>query len=97
VNTTWGYRQWASAESARGISFKGAFYALRVRGTADGGGARLEVTSETATSVTLRVDCTDPRASRVERQVRGAWTEIAAARTTTASVDPREIARFRCR
>jgi hypothetical protein len=32
VNTTWGYRAWVSDDGASGLSFKGAFYGLRLDG-----------------------------------------------------------------
>ncbi len=32
VNTTWGRQEWVDDKIATGISFKGAFYAIRIRG-----------------------------------------------------------------
>ncbi len=60
VNTTWGTRQWVDAAATRGISFRNAFYAIRVLGLRLPAGtrpARLFVIEESAASVRLRVSC----------------------------------------
>lgn len=36
VNTTWGYRAWVAEDGASGLSFKGAFYGLRLDGLRPG-------------------------------------------------------------
>jgi hypothetical protein len=76
VNTTWGYREWISDKTEKGISFKNAFYALRLHGVARPAAARpaqLAFLGETATDITLRVSCTgldDGAAYAIERRTK---------------------------
>jgi hypothetical protein len=62
TNTTWDKQQWISATAAKGISFKGAFYGLRIRGS----GPRLRVMEETDKKVKLSVDCPKPRIAVID-------------------------------
>lgn len=57
TNTTWGKQQWVPPTATKGISFKGAFYGLRIHGT----GPRLRVLSEMDKQVKLSVECPKPR------------------------------------
>jgi len=58
VNTTWGHREWVSDTTTPGLSFKNAFYAIRLDGVREAG-ARLTVLSESDGKVKLRVTCGD--------------------------------------
>lgn len=63
VNTTWGTRQWVKDTITPGMSFKNAFYALRIRGLVpprNAHPARLTVLGESSTLVTLRIECSEP-------------------------------------
>lgn len=61
VNTTWGRSEWVSQKAVNGISFKNAFYGLRLRGPKS---ARLTVLEESDKLVKLLVVC--PSKTRIE-------------------------------
>lgn len=104
VNTTWGGRVWASDASEKGISFRNAFFALRIRGIALPKGAtpaRLSVVEETSTDVKLRVECGGEKAFRIERRVHAAddaleSAVVAAPAAKTFTVARAQPARFAC-
>jgi hypothetical protein len=64
VDTTWGDRRWVGDAGAPGLSFKNAFYGIRLRGLKPRTAARLTVISETGDRVRLGVACVGAR--RVE-------------------------------
>jgi len=109
VNTTWGTRVWANDTTTKGISFKNAFYALRLTGVARSKGAfaaRLTVLEETPSTVKLRVECAGkPGEVRVERRkhawdVKPEWSQtvkaVDARVVTVVTVDAESQARFQC-
>lgn len=60
VNTTWGKREWVGDTSTPGLSFKNAFYGIRITGVtlpAGARAARVAVLEESSASVKLRVTC----------------------------------------
>lgn len=60
INTTWNEQRWADDKVSEGISFKNAFYAIRLRGVDPAAGARaarLRVLEEGAEQVTVEVSC----------------------------------------
>lgn len=60
VNTTWGSRRWVADTTTPGLSFRNAFYAIRLHGLTlppRGRRARLTVLEEDATAVKVRVTC----------------------------------------
>ena len=60
VNTTWGDRRWVSDTTTPGLSFKNAFYALRLTGVSlapNAHAARISVVEEGEGTVKLRVTC----------------------------------------
>lgn len=63
VNTTWGHRLWVADTTAPGLSFKNAFYAIRLGGVSVAGLARaarlsLLAAREGEANVEVRVTCT---------------------------------------
>ena len=63
VNTTWGHRLWVADTTAPGLSFKNAFYAIRLGGVSVAGPARaarlsLLAAREGEAKVKVRVTCT---------------------------------------
>jgi hypothetical protein len=84
VNTTWGHRAWVGDTTTPGLSLRGAFYGIRLRGVALPAGARaarLAVREERADDVTLEVACDGSAGARqrIERRsgtaVPPAWTK----------------------
>lgn len=111
VNTTWGHRRWVADTTSPGLSFKNAFYGIRLTGLGLPGNprlARLALLEEGASSVKLRVSCSglEKGASyRLERRsTRGeaspAWSEVfvagAAPFEKELAVDADRPARFQC-
>jgi len=111
VNTTWGSRTWVGDTVTPGLSFKGAFYGLRLSGLAlpaNALPARLSLLDENDTTVKLRVTCAgvqkgtryrvERRASRAE--VKAAWAEEITAETETIAkeltVEAASTSRFQC-
>jgi hypothetical protein len=74
VNTTWGHREWVGDTTTPGLSFKNAFWAIRLRGVAlpsNAVAARLVIASEEEREVKLRVECKVPTSGgsyRIERR-----------------------------
>ena len=74
VNTTWGSRRWVGATTTPGLSFKNAFYAIRLTGLTlppPARPARLIVLDEDASVVKVRVTCAGLKtdtAYRMERR-----------------------------
>lgn len=105
ANTTWGTRVWASETTTEGISFKNAFYALRLTGVVRSKGAlpaRLTVLEETLATVKLRIACVaDKGDHRVERRhhawdAKPEWTQAVAGASVIVSIDAEREARFQC-
>jgi hypothetical protein len=62
VNTTWGRREWVADTTTPGLSFKNAFYGIRLRrlrGDSDARPARVTVLDEGGPTVRLRVQCAE--------------------------------------
>jgi hypothetical protein len=74
VNTTWGDRRWVADTTTPGLSFKNAFYAIRLTGVAlapNAKPARIALLEEKDASVKLRVTCGGLKAGasvRLERR-----------------------------
>lgn len=111
VNTTWGHRLWVADTTTPGLSFKNAFYAIRLAGVAVAGGgraARLALVEESDAKVKLRVTCAGLAAGSVvrieQRRARvdeaAAWSEeitsVAERVTKELTVPGEQIARFSC-
>jgi hypothetical protein len=111
VNTTWGHRLWVADTTTPGLSFKNAFYAIRLSGVSVAGGgraARLTLLDERATSVKLRVTCAGLTAGstvRLERRHarvddKPVWAEdVTVAQGSVAkelTVEADQVARFQC-
>jgi hypothetical protein len=111
VNTTWGHRLWVTDGTAPGLSFKNAFYAIRLGGVSvagSGRAARIALLDEGPASVKLRVTCAGLRAGtavRIERRrarldEKPIWSEDVTAApdgvTRELSVDADQVARFQC-
>jgi hypothetical protein len=106
VNTTWGGRAWVSDGATKGISFKNAFYAIRLTGRAVTRGAspaRLRVEREDASGVKLAVSCPgvhgaaeDVRIEQHADKADGAlaWSTAGAVAERTISAD--HAAYFQC-
>ena len=89
VNTTWGSRRWVADTTSDGLSFRNAFFGIRLLALAlpaKGRQARLTVVEESPTLVKLRIACAGGVAFLQERRVE---PEIA--------VDARQPARFYCK
>jgi hypothetical protein len=111
VNTTWGSRRWVSDTTTPGLSFKNAFYAIRLVGIAlppKARAARLTVLDEDASTVKVRVSCAGLQTGasyRMERRSartddKALWSEeLVADRERVEkdlSVDANRPARFHC-
>jgi hypothetical protein len=111
VNTTWGSRRWVGDTTTPGLSFKNAFYAIRLVGLVlppKAHAARLTVLDEDASQVKVRVTCAGLKTGasyRMER--RGArseekplWSEDLTAQSDRVekelTVDANRTARFHC-
>jgi hypothetical protein len=111
VNTTWGHRLWVGDTVTPGLSFRNAFYAIRLGGV--GGpraarAARLTVIDEGAARVKVRVTCgglVPGAAYRLEHrggrpgEALVAWQDVTAVGEhveTEVSVDAAAVARFQC-
>lgn len=111
VNTTWGSRLWVADTTTPGLSFKNAFYAIRLDGLMlppDAHRARLTVLEEDAAAVKVRVVCAglttgglyrlERRSSRSEEKP--SWAEdVSAEREEIAkelTLDANRAARFHC-
>lgn len=89
VNTTWGSRVWVGDTTTPGLSFRNAFYGIRLLGLVQPAAshpARLTVLEEDASAVRVRITCADLRApyregERVEPELR---------------LDANRAARFHC-
>ena len=89
VNTTWGSRRWVADTTHEGLSFRNAFYGIRLVGLTlppRSQQARLAVLEESAALVKLRITCAAGAPFLQERRVE---PELA--------VDARQPARFSCR
>ncbi|HSO32382.1 MAG TPA: hypothetical protein VLT33_07700 [Labilithrix sp.] len=89
VNTTWGSRRWVADTTTEGLSFRHAFYAIRLLGVTlptKTQVARLAVLDESASQVKLRVTCASGVSYSVDRRVEPVVT-----------VDARQPARFYCK
>ncbi|MDB4938740.1 MAG: hypothetical protein JWP87_5712 [Labilithrix sp.] len=111
VNTTWGHRRWVADTTTPGLSFKNAFYAIRLTGIAlapNARAARLALLEEKEATVKLRVTCsglTAGKAYRLERRERRTdekptWSEELRAERDriekVLTVDADRPARFQC-
>lgn len=111
VNTTWGHRLWVADTTTPGLSFKNAFYAIRLAGVSvagSGRAARLTLLEEGASRVKLRVTCLGVKpgsAVRVElRRARAdekpSWSEDVTVAdgqpTKELFVEAESVARFQC-
>jgi hypothetical protein len=111
VNTTWGHRLWVTNTVTPGLTFKNAFYAIRLAGVsvAPGGrAARITLLDEGAAKVRLRVTCAGLQPGAVvrieQRQARvddkPIWAEAVTSTADRASkeltIDADRVARFQC-
>lgn len=111
VNTTWGSRRWVGDTTTPGLSFKNAFYGLRLVGVSLRGNARharLTLLEESASSVKLRVTCAGlEKGASVRLERRGArdeekpaWSQDRVAGGAPfeeeLTVDATRTARFQC-
>ncbi len=109
VNTTWGRRDWVGDTTTPGLSFKNAFWAIRLRGVAlpaNALPARLALTGEDEREVKVHVECDAPAGKyRVERRSKttdasAAWSEEADSKDGKVATDTTapavEAARFYC-
>jgi hypothetical protein len=110
VNTTWGSREWV-ADGTNGLSFRNAFYGIRLRGVQlpkNAIAARLAVIDEDMTSVKLRISCRGLQQGasyRFERRkgrwdAKPSWSETFTAASDRLEKDliqaANEPARFQC-
>lgn len=108
VNTTWGHRRWVADTTTPGLSFKNAFYGIRLLGLSGSARvARLAVLEEGPSAVKLRVTCAgveEGASYRLERrsargEANAAWSEVFAGATPfekVLTVDADRASRFRC-
>lgn len=111
VNTTWGSRRWVGDTTTPGLSFKNAFYAIRLSGLTlppKAHPARLTVLDEDAAAVKVRVTCAglatgasyrmERRAARSEEKP--LWSEELRAEAERVerdlTLDANRPARFHC-
>lgn len=90
VNTTWGSRRWVADTTTDGLSFRNAFYGIRLLALTlppKAQAARLAVLEESPTEVKLRVTCAPGSAPVLQDR------RVAAELT----VDARQPARFSCK
>ena len=86
VNTTWGSRTWVADTTTPGLSFKNAFYAIRLSGRTlppDAHPARLAVLDEGEAKVKLRVTCAGP-------------SKDAPSTSKDVTVEAAHVSRFEC-
>lgn len=111
VNTTWGSRTWVADTTTPGLSFKNAFYGIRLLGLtlpANALPARLSLLDENAKTVKLRVTCAGLRKGATyrleERSARSetmaAWSEEVTAQAEVIrkdlTVEAALASRFQC-
>ena len=111
VNTTWGHRLWVADTTTPGLSFKNAFYAIRLGGVSLAGRgrpARITLLDEGEAKVKLRVTCAgltagaavriELRRSRIDEKP--IWSEDVTATADRVAkeltVDAEHVARFQC-
>ncbi len=90
VNTTWGSRRWVADTTTAGLSFRNAFYGIRLLALTlppQAYPARVAVLAESLTEVKLRITCAAGRAPFL--QERRVEPELA--------IDARQPARFSCK